>query len=155
MSVVFQRKTSKFDTILISDVNRYTFLSKKHQLVCFFSYSLFLLLLQLLPIHRNHRFFTYSLFILLLQLLLYIEIKKFVLNRCKSHNLPILSPVLFLLQNKYHKKSLFAYSSNLKRYSKAIIFLVAKYTSLAEPFILYSKESRRSILLLDSDTQYS
>ena len=48
MSVVFQRKTSKFDTILISDVNRYTFLSKKHQLVCFFSYSLFLLLLQLL-----------------------------------------------------------------------------------------------------------
>ena len=118
MSVVFQKKTSKFDTILISDVNRYTFLSKKHQLVCFFSYSLFLLLLQLLPIHRNyrffiyslfilllqllpihrnHRFFTYSLFILLLQLLLYIEIKKFVLNRCKSHNLPILSPVLFLL----------------------------------------------------------
>ena len=68
-----------------------------HRNYRFFIYSLFILLLQLLPIHRNHRFFTYSLFILLLQLLLYIEIKKFVLNRCKSHNLPILSPVLFLL----------------------------------------------------------
>ena len=109
MSVVFQRKTSKFDTILISDVNRYTFLSKKHQLVCFFSYSLFLLLLQLLLYIEIIAFFHIRCSFSYYNSCLYIEIIAFSHIRClfsyfnsystsKSKNLSLIDVNLIICQ---------------------------------------------------------
>ena len=109
MSVVFQRKTSKFDTILISDVNRYTFLSKKHQLVCFFSYSLFLLLLQLLLYIEIIAFFHIRCSFSYYNSCLYIEIIAFSYIRClfsycnsystsKSKNLCLIDVNLIICQ---------------------------------------------------------
>ena len=109
MSVVFQRKTSKFDTILISDVNRYTFLSKKHQLVCFFhircsfSYYNSCLYIEIIAFSYIRCLFSYC------NSCLYIEIIAFSHIRClfsycnsystsKSKNLCLIDVNLIICQ---------------------------------------------------------